>query len=115
MRGDYSGKSIGINGPLNDFVGKILGLTFYAQEVNKPIHVILAKIRSQLEKGIDVPLLIEFEGVQGKHFVLVMKYRNAANDFHYLIFDPWEGRSEFVNQSSLLAGSMAPLQKSYKI
>lgn len=31
-RGDHSGTAIGINRPLNDFVGKILGVTFYAQQ-----------------------------------------------------------------------------------
>lgn len=115
LRGDYSGKSIGINGPLNDLVGKILGVTFYAQQITEPLPAVLAKVRSQLDRGIDVPLLIGFEGTEGKHFVLVMKYKYEGSGYQYLIYDPWDGVTDYVSQANLEAGSMAPLNNSWKI
>lgn len=114
-RGDYSGKSIGINGPLNDLVGKVLGVTFYAQQITEPVSSVLTKVRSQLDRGIDVPMLIGFTGSDGKHFILVMKYKYSGNNYQYLIYDPWDGVCDYVSQSALEAGSMAPLNNSWKI
>jgi len=114
-RGDHSGRSIGINGPLNDLVGKILGVTFYAQQISEPLPAVLTKVRSQLDRGINVPLLIGFEGTEGKHFILVMKYKYEGTGYQYLIYDPWDGLSDYVSQSNLEAGSMAPLNNAWKI
>ena len=113
-RGDYSGKAIGISGPLNDFVGKILGVTFYAQQITEPLPTVLGKVRSQLDRGLDVPLLVGFQGTDAKHFILVMKYK-YANGYQYLIYDPWDGVCDYVSQSNLEAGSIAPLNNSWKI
>jgi len=51
-RGDYSGTAIGIIGPLNDLVGKNLGVTFYAQQITEPLPTVLEKVRIQLDKGL---------------------------------------------------------------
>jgi hypothetical protein len=113
-RGSSYGKEIGINQPLNEWVGRILGVQFYAQQVNEPLPVIFGKIRAMLDKGISEPLLIGFDGGQ-KHFILILKYRNTASDYEYLIYDPWEGLSDYVSQANLEAGSMAPLNNSWRI
>lgn len=60
-------------------------------------------------------MLIGFEGTEGKHFVLVMKYKYDGSGYQYLIYDPWDGVSDYVSQSNLEAGSMAPLNNSWKI
>jgi hypothetical protein len=114
-RGDYTGKAIGVNDALNEYVGKILGVTFYAQEVTEPLSNVLSKVRSQLDRGIDVPLLVGFQGTEGRHFLLTLKYKHSGNEFQYLIYDPWDGVCEYVSQSNLEAGSMAPLNNSWKI
>ncbi len=62
-----------------------------------------------------MPLLIGFEGTEGKHFVLVMKYKYKGPVCQYLIHDPWDGVSDYVSQSNLEAGSMAPLNNAWKI
>ena len=108
-RGDFSGKSIGILGPLNEFVGSILDVTFRAVQIAEPLQTVFGKIRTMLDKGINVPLLISFVGSQGKHFILTMRYRNSANGFQYLIYDPWDGVCDYVNESTLVNGSLAPI------
>lgn len=108
-RGDFSGKPIGILGPLNEFVGSILDVTFRAVQIAEPLQTVFGKIRTMLDKGINVPLLIGFVGSQGKHFILTMRYRNSASGFQYLIYDPWDGVCDYVNESTLVNGSLAPI------
>lgn len=113
-RGSSYGREIGINQPLNEWVGRILGVQFYAQQVNEPLPAIFGKIRAMLDKGISEPLLIRFEGGQ-KHFILILKYRNTASGYEYLIYDPWDGVSDYVSQQNLEAGSITPLNNSWRI
>ena len=114
-RGDLSGRSIGINDPLNQLVAPILGVSFYAQEVNEPLPVVLGKIRNQLDRGIDVPLLIGFVGTQSRHFIMAMRYTSTASGYSYLIYDPWDGKCEYVKEASLMSGSLAPLLTQWAI
>ncbi len=113
-RGDYSGTAIGINDPLNDLVGKILGVTFYAQQITEPLPTVLEKVRMQLDRGLNVPMLIGFQGIDGKHFILVLKYK-YANGYQYLIYDPWNGVCDYVSQYNLEEGSMAPVNNTWRI
>ena len=115
VRGDVSAKVIPINGALDDFVTPILGVHFYTEQVNEPLHGVLSKIRSQLDKGLSVPLLIGFIGTGARHFILTMKYRKTANGYEYLIYDPWDGVCDYVSESNILQNSFAPLLSSYKI
>jgi len=114
-RGDFSGKSIGISDALNELVGQILDVKFYAQEVTEPLPTVFGKIRNMLDRGLDEPLLIGFVGSQARHFILVMKYRNSASGYQYLIYDPWDGICDYVNESTILQGSLAPLLTQWKI
>lgn len=115
VRGDFSGKSIGISGALNEWVGRILDVKFYAQQVTEPLPTVFANIRNMLDRGIDEPLLIGFVGSQARHFILVMKYRNTANGYQYLIYDPWDGVCDYVSESNILQGSLSPLLTQWKI
>lgn len=115
IRGDISGKSIGINEPLNELVGPILGVNFYAQQVDEPLPSVLSKIRNQLDRGIDVPLLIGFVGTQTRHFILAMRYISNASGYNYLIYDPWDGKCEYVKESTLMSGSLSPLLTQWAI
>jgi len=114
-RGDYSGKPIGITDALNELVGHILGVSFYAQQVTEPLPGVLQKIRNTLDKGIDEPLLIGFVGTQARHFILTMRYRYTASGYQYLIYDPWDGKCDYVNESSILQGSLSPLLTQWRI
>ena len=114
-RGDVSAKVIPINGALDDFVTPILGVHFYTQEVNEPLPTVLSKIRSQLDKGLDVPLLVGFMGTGARHFVLAMKYRNTGFGNEYFMYDPWDGICDYVRESNILQNSFVPLLSSYKI
>lgn len=114
-RGDVSGRSIGIIEPLRELVTPILGVTFYAQEVNEPLAAIFSKIRSQLDKGINTPLLIGFNGSGDRHFILAMKYKRSANGYSYLIYDPWDGKCDYVTEAAIEQGSLYPLNTSWKI
>ncbi len=115
-RGDYKGTYIGILNPLNEWVGLILGVRFRAEQISGSLAQVLPVIRQQLNAGINVPLLISFEGTSGaSHFVLVMGYRYGANGTDYLFYDPWDGITGYVPESNLLKGSMAPLQNNWKI
>ena len=87
-RGDFSGKAIGINDALNELVGPIVGVKYYAQQVNEPLPVVLSKIRNLIDRGLDVPILVGFIGTQAKHFILTMRYRQTASGYQYLIYDP---------------------------
>jgi hypothetical protein len=109
VRGDYSGKQIPINDPLNDYVGKILGLHFSTQQVTTSIPEVFTKLRSEMDKGLDVPLLIGFVGTEARHFILVMKYRYVQGEFQYQIYDPWDGLCDYVSESTIQQGSMSPL------
>jgi hypothetical protein len=115
VRGDYSGKYIAINDALNDFVGKILGVHFSTVQVTESLPAVFGKIRNQLDKGFNVPLLIGFVGSTARHFILVMKYRYVQGGYQYLIYDPWDGVCDYVNESSILEGSFSPLLTSWKI
>lgn len=108
-RGDFSGKSIGILGPLNEYVGAVLDVSFRAVQITESVETVFGKIRTMLDKGINVPLLISFVGSQGKHFILTMRYRNTSNGYQYLVYDPWDGLCDYVNESSIVNGSLAPL------
>lgn len=114
-RGDYTGKAIGINVPLNELVAPILGVKFYAQQVNEPLPNVLGEIRMVLDKGIDEPLLIGFVGTQARHFILVLRYRHTASGFQYLIYDPWDGKCDYVNETTIVQGSLLPLLAQWKI
>jgi hypothetical protein len=54
-----------------------------------------------LDRGLDEPLLIGFIGSQAKHFILVMKYRNTGSGYQYLIYDPWDGICDYINESTI--------------
>ena len=114
-RGDYSGKAIGINDALNELVGPIVGARYYAQQVSEPLRSVLTKIRNQIDKGFDVPLLVGFVGSQAKHFILTMRYRQTANGYQYLIYDPWDGVCDYVDETTILNGSLSPLLTQWKI
>ncbi|MDQ6755406.1 MAG: hypothetical protein M3004_00570 [Bacteroidota bacterium] len=114
-RGSYSGKEIGILEPLNDFVGRILGVNFTFEEITGQLPTAFIKIRTQLDRGIDVPLNIKFIGSEARHFILMMKYTNTASGYQYLIYDPWDGVCDYVSESNLLQGSLAPLNNQWKI
>jgi hypothetical protein len=115
IRGDGSGTSIGIIGPLRDLVTPILGVNFYAQEVTEPLPVIFGKIRTQLDRGINVPILIGFVGTADRHFILAMRYRKTDVGYQYLIYDPWDGKCDYVDESAILQGSLAPLLTEQRI
>ena len=108
-RGDVSGTPIGILIPLNELVGAVIGVTFYAQDVNEPLPVVFEKIRAQLDKGINTPLLIGFTGTTARHFILAMRYQKTNGGYKYLIYDPWDGKCDYVNQSSIEQGSLHPM------
>jgi hypothetical protein len=114
-RGDYSGKAIGINDALNELVGPIVGARYYAQQVNEPLQSVLTKIRSQVDRGFDVPLLVGFVGSQARHFILTMRYRKTAGGYQYLIYDPWDGVCDYVDEATILQGSLSPLLTQWKI
>ncbi|MGC4101318.1 tudor domain-containing protein [Ferruginibacter sp.] len=114
-RGNYSGKAIGITTALNELVGPILGVRYTAVQVTEPLPVIFGKVRSLIDRGIDVPLLIGFAGTQVRHFILTMRYRQTANGYQYLIYDPWDGVCDYVNESGILQGSLSPLLTQWKI
>jgi small nuclear ribonucleoprotein (snRNP)-like protein len=114
-RGDVSGKSIGIIEPLRELITPILGVNFYAQEVTEPLPQIFSKVRAQLDNGINVPLLVGFVGTQARHFILAMRYRKVGNGYQYLIYDPWDGKCDYVSESTILNGSLAPLLSEFRI
>jgi hypothetical protein len=115
VRGDMTGTSIGIIGPLRDLITPILGVNFYAQEATEPLPVIFTKIRAQLDKGVNVPLLVGFVGTQSRHFILAMRYIKTGAQYQYLIYDPWDGRCDYVSESAIIQGSLAPLLTEYSI
>ncbi len=114
-RGDHTGKAIGINDALNEYVGLILGVRFYANPVTEELPELLSKIRAQIDKGLNVPLLINFVGTDANHFLLAMKYRSTARGFQYLIYDPWDGVCDYVTEASLQQNSLSPLLTKWKV
>jgi len=114
-RGSSSGKSIGINDVLNDYISPIVGVRYRAEQVTQPLQTVLANVRAIIDKGLDEPMLIGFAGTQSRHFILVMKYKNTAAGYQYLIYDPWDGVCDYVAESSMLQGSLSPLLNQWKI
>lgn len=115
VRGDNSAKVIPINGALDDFVSPLLGVHFTTQQVNEPLGNVFAKARNQLDRGIDVPLLVGFVGTGARHFILLMKYKQVQGQYQYLIYDPWDGLCDYVKETSILNGSMSPLLPNWRI
>lgn len=108
-RGDNSGKQIPINDALNEMVGKILGLHFSTQQVTTSIRSVFEKVRGELSRGLDVPLLVGFVGTDARHFILVLECRHEQAGYKYLIYDPWDGMCDYVNESTIEQGSFSPL------
>ena len=115
VRGDNSGRTIGINSPLNEWVGLTLGVRFYAQQIQEDLSNIFPKIREQINDGLEVPLLIGFDNSINTHFILIMNYKMLNNTAQYLIYDPWDGKCNYVSEENLLRGSLSPLNYSWKI
>ncbi|MEP6677205.1 MAG: hypothetical protein ABJA78_18740 [Ferruginibacter sp.] len=115
VRGDLSGKSIPINDALNELVGKMLGIQFNTQQVTEPLTIVFPKIRAEVDKGLNVPLLIGFVGSQARHFILLMNYKYMQGDYQYLIYDPWDGRCGYVSETGFKQGSLSPLLTQWKI
>jgi hypothetical protein len=115
VRGDNSAKVIPINGALDDFVTPLLGVHFSTQQVAEPLPTVLTKIRNQLDRGIDVPLLVGFVGTGARHFVLTMKYKLVQGQYQYLIYDPWDGVCDYVAESTIESGSLSPLLTNWRI
>ncbi|MEO7309657.1 MAG: hypothetical protein ABIX01_04620 [Chitinophagaceae bacterium] len=109
VRGSASGKAIGINDVLNELVGGIAGVKYSAQEITQPMQTVLSSIRNIIDQGLDEPMLVGFAGTQVKHFILVMKYRYTNSGYQYLIYDPWDGVCDYVNEATILQGSLLPL------
>lgn len=114
-RGDISGKSIAINDALNERVGKMLGVQFTTRKVTEPLTIVLSKIRDQVDKGLDVPILVGFVGTTSRHFMLVLKYKYVEKDCEYLIYDPWDGKCEYITESNIKQQSLYPLLSQWKI
>lgn len=115
LRGDVSGKAIGLNGPINDLVGPLLGVKFYAQQVTEALPELLEKIRGYLDNGMNVPLHITFMPSEATHFILVLKYKYEQGQYHYLIYDPWEGKCNYVSTVNLQNNSLAPVLTQWKM
>ena len=62
-----------------------------------------------------MPLLVGFVGTQARHFILAMRYRKVGNGYQYLIYDPWDGKCDYVSESTILNGSLAPLLSEFRI
>jgi hypothetical protein len=115
LRGDVSGKAIGLNGPINELVGPLLGVRFYAQQATEELPELLAKLRGIIDNGMNVPLHITFMPSEATHFILMLKYKYEQGQYHYLIYDPWEGRCNYVSASSLQNNSLAPVLTQWKM
>lgn len=114
-RGDESGRPIGILSPLNELVGPIIGVRFYAEKINEGLSVIFSRTRKQLDDGYLMPLLIEFEGSTAAHFILVMRYRYQQGACQFLVYDPWSGTCDYISEEDLSAGSLAPFNTTHRI
>lgn len=115
-RGDVSGTPIGIISGLNELVGAIVGVNFYAQETTaEPLSDVFSKMRNQLDRGINMPLLIGFTGSTNRHFILALRYRKTNSGHQYLIYDPWEGKCDYVSETAIMQGSIDPLMSGTKI
>ena len=115
VRGDYSGKYIAINDALNELVGPIIGARYTTVQVTESLPTVFGKIRAEVDRGFNVPLLIGFVGTQARHFLLLMKYKYVQSGYQYLIYDPWDGVCDYVSESTILQGSLSPLLTQWKI
>lgn len=115
VRGDTRAGVIPINGPLDNFVSPLLGVHYVTNEVKGSLQNVLKDAREQLDRGIDVPLLVGFVGTGARHFLLMMKYRSTGNGYEYLIYDPWDGLCDYVKESNMLQQSFYPLLTQWKI
>ena len=115
LRGDYSGKYIPINDVLDQWVGSILGVHYTTRQVTESLPVTFQRIRAEVDRGLDVPLLIGFVGSQARHFLLLMKYKYGQGTYQYLIYDPWDGVCDWVSESTVISGSLSPLLTQWRI
>jgi len=115
IRGDYSGKYIAINDALDQLVGRILGVHYTTRQVTESLPVTFQRIRSEVDRGLDVPLLIGFVGSQARHFLLLMKYKYVQGSYQYLIYDPWDGLCDWVSEATVISGSLSPLLTQWRI
>ncbi len=112
-RGTVSGGDIGLNGPLNDFVGKILRVSFGAVAVSPNTDETFGAVRAQLAVGLCVPVRININPGAG-HFLLVLDSRSTASGPAFLLYEPFNGLTGYVLESTLKQGSLAPLNTSWQ-
>lgn len=112
-RGTANGGDIGLNGPLNDFVGKILRVSFGAQAVSPNPDEGCRAIRAQLTAGMCVPIRINIVP-NAAHFLLVLSSRSTAYGTAFLIYEPFNGLTGYVLESTFKQGSLAPLNTGWR-
>ena len=116
-RGQTDGVAIGINSPLNDYYGAMLGLTYRAEAAANTTawYQYIAQLTGQ---GFLVPIRIEWSAAGGTavaHFVLVLNASASAGQRSFLIHDTWTGHTAWVAESSLLQHSIAPVNASFSM
>ena len=116
IRGDYTGGiTIGITDVLNQWVGGILRVRFWAEPAPASPSDLFVAIRRLLDTGINVPIRVEFLSNAGGHFLLVLDYRRQADDVYYLLYDPYDGVCGYVSETNLMRGSVAPLNTTWQV
>lgn len=114
-RGDVSGRGIPINEPINDIVGAVMGIRFYTQKITGTVPDALVAVRGILDGGMAVPALINFLPSETSHFILFLRSKYEGGQYHFLIYEPWEGKCAYVSSSNIAEGSLSPLLSQWNI
>ena len=113
LRGSSGGSDIGLNGPLNDFVGKILGVSFGAQAVGTDPVENVRLIRAQVAAGFCVPIRINIVPDVG-HFLLILDSHLTATGPAFLMYEPYNGLMGYVSESNFRQNSLTPLNTTWQ-
>jgi hypothetical protein len=102
-----AGKGMSLENALNVLASPITNRTYSTQAVgNTPAArtATLNQMEKLLDQGVDVPIRVAWPGT-GAHFQLCNDVQGTAPNRQFLISDPWNGQSAWINEASIVNGN----------
>jgi hypothetical protein len=101
------GKGMALENALNAMASPVTDRTYSTQDVGiTPAGrtAALNQMEKLLDQGVDVPIRVQWPS-GGGHFQLCSDVQGTAPNRQFLITDPWNGQSGWINESSIVNGN----------
>jgi hypothetical protein len=103
-----AGKGMALQNALNVMASPVTNRNYSTQDVGStPASrtAALNQMEKLLDQGVDVPIRVQWPAAGGGHFQLCSDVQGTAPNRQFLISDPWNGESGWINESSIVNGN----------